>query len=129
MEDVIKSLTNQSGLNADQVQKGLGAILTFLKEKLGADFSKLTAALPGSSSAMAAFDSAKGGGSGVLGAVTGILSKALGGGDLLASLSKVGLDPAQLAKFLPAVLATLQKQLPPELFAKISELIPKPPAA
>lgn len=128
MDNLINSLAGETGLSGEKVSQGLGAILAFIKEKLGDDFSQIAAALPGSGDAMKAFESAKGGG-GLMGAVTGALSKALGGGDALGSLGKLNFDPGEIAKFLPALLAMLQKQLPADLWAKIQDLLPKPPAA
>ena len=129
MNDVVTRLAGETGLNADMIQKGLGAILAFLKEKLGDDFSKVSSQLPDSDQLMQAFASAKESSGGLMSAVTELVSKALGGGDVLGSLGKLGFDPGQIAKFLPALIAMLTQQLPADLFDKIKDLVPKVPEA
>jgi len=92
-DPLISMLTSKLGVTDGQAKGGMGSLLTLAKEKLsGGDFGKLTALLPQASKYM---DTAK-----QLGAVAGPL-KNLGG--LNGALSKLGMKPDTVSKFVPTV--------------------------
>jgi hypothetical protein len=79
MADIIEDLAGKAGISADLAKKGLGALLTFVKEKVPAEsFSKLTRAIPGADNAMAAAEQSSEASGGVLSAVSGLAGKVFG---------------------------------------------------
>jgi hypothetical protein len=91
--DPYKILSKSLGMSKDQLQGGLGSVLTLAQEKLAkGDFDKIAAAIPGASKYL---DQAK-----KLGAVTGPLNDLAG---LNGALGKLGLDQETISQFLPAV--------------------------
>ena len=47
MSDLVHELSTRTGISADLVQKGLGALLAFMKKELGAEtFDKLQSSIP-----------------------------------------------------------------------------------
>jgi hypothetical protein len=130
VSDFISELANKSGVNLDMARKGLGAILTFFKEKLPADtFAKVAGAVPGAEGLMAeaaAAPEAPAEG-GVLHAISEWAGKLFGGGGAAAVMSKLtalGFSAEQVKNFVPKVLAFLQGKLPPEAMKQISGLLP-----
>src|SRR5215813_2222984 len=91
--DVYDMASRALGMSKDQMQGGLGSVLTLAQEKLQkGDFDKVAAAIPGASGYL---DKAKS-----LGAVSGPL-KNLGG--LNGALGKLGIKPDTASKFLAQV--------------------------
>jgi len=117
--DLVNDLAKQLGINADQAKGGLGLILQKVQEQVSAaDFQQVASALPNVQGLLdSAPKAAASGGGGLLGSLGGLASS-LGLNDLgkLASLAegfkKLGLDPAMVLKFVPAILAWAQKQGP-----------------
>jgi hypothetical protein len=132
MADTLPELASESGISTDQAKKGVGAVLSTLKEKLPADaFAKVQSAVPDSAGMMAAAEAGKepSGGGGVLGAVKGMAEKLFGGGAgavpaLMAKLQGLGLSAEQLQKFLPNALEFLKGKLPEGVMNQVSALIP-----
>lgn len=86
-------LTSTLGVTPDQAKGGVGSILTLAQEKLiKGDFDKIAAVVPGTSKYV---QQAK-----ALGAVTGPIKNLDG---LKSSLGKLGMQPATVSKFIPAV--------------------------
>ena len=136
MADFLSDLAAKSGVSTDQAKNGLGAVLALAKDKLPANmFEKVQAAVPNTDSMMADAEAAEGQSSGgVLGAVGSMAAKVFGGGAggagaLAANFSKLGYSTEQVRSFLPNVLAFLKSKLPPDVFGKISSLIPTSGAA
>jgi hypothetical protein len=132
MADLIAALSTQTGIDPETTQKGLGALLTFLKGQLGPEaFGKVESAVPGSEGLLSAFESGAGSsGQGLLGAVTGLAGKLLGGqagegANLVSLLSRSGLEAGQIQAFLPKAFELLQNYLPPDLVGLIKTLIPQ----
>jgi hypothetical protein len=97
--DPIDLLGSSLGLSKDQLEGGLGSILTLAQEKLvKGDFDKIAAAIPGASKYL---DQAK-----KLGAVVGPLNDVEG---LTGALGKLGIDQKTVEKFLPAVTEVVSK--------------------
>lgn len=132
MSDTATALSSDTGLSADLVHRGLGAILDFLRQHLGEEtFERIRAAIPNSADFLARFESApeSAGGGGLLGALTGLASKFLGGGaadlsKLLETFAKLGFKPEQMEAFLPRAIAFIQSHLPADLFQQIVARFP-----
>jgi uncharacterized protein (DUF2267 family) len=127
--DFISELASRSGVSADQAKKGVGALLSFLKDHLPAEgFSKVEAAVPGADAMMAAAPTGEEASGGVVGAITSAVGKLFGGGGgaaaLAGKLTQLGFSADQLQKFLPGVLNFLKDRLPPDVLNKISALMP-----
>src|SRR5262245_5824989 len=55
MSDIVSDLATKSGLSPEQAQKGLGAVLAFVQQKLPKeDFAKVSEAVPNSDQILAA---------------------------------------------------------------------------
>ncbi len=108
--DLIKTLSEQLGINEQQASGGAGLLLKLARSKLGGDFEQLAGAIPDAESLIKAAPA-----SGGLGALSGLLGK-LGGGKLgnLAALaggfSKLGLSSDMVGRFVPIVLKYVQEQ-------------------
>ena len=131
MSDMITTLATQTGIDPETAKKGLGAMLSFAKGRLAPDaFGKVQSAVPGSGEMISSFESSEGSsGAGLLGTVTGLAGNLLGGkagegADLLAMLSRAGLDHNQVMAFLPKAFEMLRQYLPPEILEKVKGLIP-----
>jgi hypothetical protein len=131
MSDLANRLAAETGISGEQAHKGLGALLTFIKEQLGDEtFQKLEAAIPGAASMLSSFESSEGASKGgLLETVTALAGKlfggkAEGGAELLASLSKLGFQPGQIEAFLPKALEFLKNHLPPELVERVLAILP-----
>ncbi len=133
MADLVNELATHTGISVDQVQKGLGALLSFLKKELGDEtFDKVQSSVPGAEGLASSFESApppsESQGS-LLGMVSGLAGKLLGGkagegADLLSSLSKLGFKPEQVESFLPKALELIRSYLSPELVQKVLACLP-----
>jgi hypothetical protein len=131
-EPIVNQLAERCGVNAEQVRKGLGDILEFLKGKLPADvFSKVSAAVPGAEAMMAHSASTTESSGGFLGAVTGAVGKLFGGGatELVSKLTQHGFSADQLQAFVPSVVEFFKSRLPADVAAKIAPLLPASAAA
>jgi hypothetical protein len=136
MPDLVNELTTHTGISPELVQKGLGALLSFLKTQLGEEnFDKLKTSIPEAQalttryeSAPEAQESAPAQGS-LLDMVSGLASKVLGaqageGVDLLSTFSKLGFKPEQIESFLPKALELIKKHLSPDLVQKLLASLP-----
>lgn len=124
MNELIQQLMSETGIGEKEAKNGVGAVLASLKGGLPADdFGSVLQAFPGGEQMMASAQSALGSGG-----LMGMLGKMLGGGGsaaLLGQLGKLGLSAEQIAKFLPVILAFIQRVLSPDLLKKIVGLLPK----
>ena len=86
-------LAGQLGISRDQAEAGIGGVLGYARERLGAaDFSSLAAAIPGSDGYLGAASEA------------GIDAGSLGGlGDLRSALAGLGIAPETVEQFLPVL--------------------------
>jgi hypothetical protein len=131
MSDIVNELATRTGISSDLVQKGLGALLSFLKQQLGDDvFQKLQSHLPGASTLVSNVETSQGSSEGgLIGAISGLAGKlfggkAEGGAKLLESLHKLGFDPGQIEAFLPKALELIKTHLPPDLVEKVMASLP-----
>src|SRR5512136_1877707 len=100
--ELIDQLTKNLGVSEAQAQGGAGLLFKLAKDKLGAgDFAKVSSAVPGMDSLLAAAPDSGGG-------ILGGLGKVFGGGGRVAGLaggfSKLGLDSGMIGKFIPIIL-------------------------
>jgi len=133
MSDPTTEVATRTGIDPGTVQKGLGALLTFLKEHLGADiFARVESAVPGAPGMMQAYESGQESGShGILGSLASMAGSLLGGkggevANLLGMLTKAGLDPGQIQSFLSGAVEHLQGILPADLLERIRAAVALP---
>ncbi len=111
MNELINQLVSQLGVQEGQAKGGAGLLLRLAQDKLGGDFGKIAAALPGVQEMIGAAP-ASGGAAKLLGGLAG----ALGGGkagdlaSLAAGFSQLKLDPAMIGKFVPIILSFVQSK-------------------
>jgi hypothetical protein len=129
MVDVIGVLASKSGLDPATVQKGVGALLAFLKGRLDPEvYAKVHAFLPGSDGMVAAYEANAKDHGGLLGVVAEIAGKVFGGhagegADLLAKMSRSGLDAGQAQALLPHAVDLLRDHLPPHLAEEVKPFL------
>jgi Protein of unknown function VcgC/VcgE (DUF2780) len=136
MSDLVNQLTAHTGLSPELVQKGLGALLSFLKKQLGEEtFEKLENSIPGASALKTDYESAPApeeaapSQGGLFEMVSGLAGKLLGGKagegvDLLSTFSKLGFKPEQIEAFLPKAIELIKTYLSPELMQKLLAALP-----
>jgi hypothetical protein len=130
MSDIISELAAKSGITPEQARKGLGTVLSFLKESVPEkDFAQVSAAVPGSDPMMAAAGPREEPSGGVLGAVKEMAGKLFGGGGasaLIAKLASLGITAEQVKAFLARVMEFLKARLPDATVKQIAGLFPAP---
>ena len=134
MSELVNELTTRTGISPELVQKGLGALLSFLKKELGEEtFDKLQSSIPDASRLTSHYESSSEPSApshgGLFEMVSGLAAKLLGGqagagADLLSSFSKLGFKPEQIEAFLPKALELIKTYLPPELLQRIIAAVP-----
>jgi len=110
MNDLVKLLMSNAGINQEQAEGGLGTILNFAKDKLSeGDFSQISSLVDGASDLMnkAPAEEKSSGFGGMLGSVTSALGTNAGGLAGLASLAGkldgLGIDMETISKFMPII--------------------------
>jgi len=138
MPDLVNELATHTGLSPELVQKGLGALLSFLKKELGPEtFDKLESSIPQANALTTHYESAPveaeaagpAQGGSLFEMISGLAGKLLGGKtgegvDLLSTLSKLGFKPEQIEAFLPKALELIKNHLSPELIQKVLAALP-----
>lgn len=111
--ELIQMLTSQLGIDDEQATGGTGLLLKLAKSKLGADFSKVTGAIPDAEKLISSAP-ASGGLAGTLG---GLMSSFGGGAGQLGNLAALAggfktlnLDSGLIGKFIPIVLSFVQSK-------------------
>jgi hypothetical protein len=129
MNDIVSSVSSQTGISPDLVQKGLGAVLKMVQDQLPPEhFSKVQGVLPDAEAMISASESSTPEAGGVIQAVTALAGKLFGGRgeavtDLLTRLSQHGFSADQLQAFLPLVHGVLKDRLPPDVLEKVEGLV------
>ena len=130
MSDIVSDLAAKSGISPEQAKKGLGAVLSFVKESLPeGTFAQVRAAVPDSDQIMAAAGPHEESSGGILGTIKDAASKLFGGGGaaaLLSKLSSLGISAEQAKGFLPQVMEFFKSKLPDSVVKQISGLLPIP---
>ncbi|HBJ33922.1 MAG TPA: hypothetical protein DDZ51_03980 [Planctomycetaceae bacterium] len=128
MDELIKQLTSQIGIDKSVAGQAVGTVMSLLKKEGGDDlFSKIAAAIPG---AQAAADTSpspteSAGGGGLLGSVMGMLGGSAGKGlALAASLKGLGISEDKLGSFATIVLDYIKQKAGPDV---VNQLVAKLP--
>jgi hypothetical protein len=134
MSEVVNQLASQTGISSELIQKGLGAFLSFLKKELGEEtYTEVESSVPDAANSLKSFEAAPeaahASGGSLLGMVTDLAGKFLGGktgagAELLSSFAKLGFKPEQIESFLPKMLELIKTYLSPELLQKILASLP-----
>lgn len=108
--ELVGSLAKELGATPQQAEGAAGALFDAAKKNMpAADWSKVSAAVPGMDGLLKAGMSAAGGG-GAAGAAAGALGAAGGGlGGAAAAFSKLGLKPELVAKAVPVLTQYVSK--------------------
>jgi hypothetical protein len=133
MADLAHELSTRTGISSDLIQKGLGALLSFLKRELGEDtFNKVQSSVPGAAGLTSSYESGpppSPSAGGLFAMVSDLAGKLLGGkagegAELFSMLSKLGFRPEQIEAFLPKALELIKSHLSPELVQQIVASVP-----
>lgn len=114
MNELISQLVSQLGVQEGQAKGGAGLLLKLAQSKLGGDFSKVSAAVPGLQDLINSAPEA-GGASKLLGGLVGALGGGKAGGladlaSLAGGFSQLKLDPQMISKFVPVILSFVQSK-------------------
>ncbi len=129
MEDFIKSVASQLGIDESTSRSATSGILGLIKEKLGeSDFSEIIGKLPGaealaSQSAASAPQQAGGGLGGLLGKAASMLGGE-GAGNIASMLAKSGLSLDKAGSFVSMFLDFVKEKLGDDLFNKLKAALP-----
>jgi hypothetical protein len=132
MPSFLEELAAKAGLESDQVQKGVGALLTMLKSKLDAPaFAHLQNSIPNADDALSQFKSKMAANpGGLLDAMKGVAGKVFSkddpgtSPDLRSHLSSAGISTDQLSNLLPALHEMVAGKLPPQVVDQIRKHVP-----
>jgi hypothetical protein len=127
MADIVADLASKAGISPELAKKGLGAVLSFARQKLPQEaFTKVMGAVPGADGMMDAAESAEESSGGVMGAVGNLAGKIFGGsaGALISKLGQLGFSAEQVQRFVPAALEFIKNKLPPDVANKLAALLP-----
>jgi|APTNR8051073442_1049403.scaffolds.fasta_scaffold00086_44 hypothetical protein len=114
MNELIAQLVSQLGVQEGQAKGGAGLLLKMAQSKLGGDFSKVSAAVPGLQDLIKSAPEAGGAGK-LLGGLVGALGGGKAGGladlaSLAGGFSQLKLDPQMISKFVPVILSFVQSK-------------------
>ena len=114
MNELITQLVSQLGVQEGQAKGGAGLLLKLAQSKLGGDFSKVSAAVPGLQDLIKSAPEAGGAGK-LLGSLAGALGGGKAGGladlaSLAGGFSQLKLDPQMISKFAPIILSFVQSK-------------------
>jgi hypothetical protein len=134
MADIISELAGKCGISSELAQKGLGAVLAYLKTNLPPEtYAQVSAAVPAADNLAAEAQATPQQTGGMMSALVGAVGKLFGGGgnegQLLSRLTSAGFSADQLEKFLPGVLEMFKGKLPDDVMKQLGEHVPVPEAA
>ncbi|NLD93762.1 MAG: DUF2780 domain-containing protein [Fibrobacter sp.] len=107
--ELVELLKSQLGVSDTQASGGAGLLLKLAKDKLGADFSKISGSIPDTDKLLSSAPSAGGIGS-LVSSLTGGKSDLGNLASLAGGLKKLNLDPAMISKFVPVILSFAQSK-------------------
>lgn len=128
MDELIKQLTSQIGIDSSSANKAVGTVMSLLKKEGGDDlFGKIAAAIPGAQAAAdttpAPTESA--GGGGLLGSVMGMFGGSAGKGfALAAALKALGIKEDKLGSFATIVIDFIKQKAGADV---VNQLVAKLP--
>ena len=122
MNELIQALMKQVGVQESQATGGAGLLFKLAQDKLGVDFSKVTAALPGVAELIKQAPKA-GGATSLLGGIASAIGgeKAAGLASLTGGFSQLKLDPALIGKFIPVIMGFVQAKAGPQLASLLAQ--------
>ncbi len=129
MNELITQLVSQLGVQEGQAKGGAGLLLKLAQSKLGGDFSKVSAAVPGLQDLIKSAPEAGGAGK-LLGSLAGALGGGKAGGladlaSLAGGFSQLKLDPQMISKFVPIILSFVQSKGGQEAVKLLSGVLKK----
>lgn len=128
MEELIGQLVSKLGVQEGQAKGGAGLLFKLAKDKLGGDFSKVAAAVPGVNDMMSAAPQAGGAAKlvgGLLGAMGGKAQGLAGLASLAGGFSQLKLDSGMVTKFVPIILEFVKGKGGAEVVGLLSKVLQK----
>ena len=129
MNELIRELVSKLGVQENQAQGAAGLLFKLAQQKLGGDFSKVAAVLPGVKDMISAAPEA-GGLAKVAGSLLGKLGGDKAGGladlaSLAGGFSKLKLDSGMIAQFIPVILEFVKGKGGQEVMALLAKALQK----
>ncbi len=133
MNDFLSLIAGKAGLDESTAEKGVGALLSTLKENVPADtFSGVSNLIPDAGNIMNKFqglsqsEDNSGGLSGLMGMASGLLGgKSEQIGNMISTFSKAGFSLDMVKQFLPVVFDFIKTNGSSSLLQNITESIPE----
>lgn len=128
MEELIGQLVSKLGVQEGQAKGGAGLLFKLAKDKMGGDFSKVAAAVPGVNDMMSAAPQAGGAAKlvgGLLGAMGGKAQGLAGLASLAGGFSQLKLDSGMVTKFVPIILEFVKGKGGAEVVGLLSKVLQK----
>ncbi|APW62434.1 hypothetical protein [Paludisphaera borealis] len=135
MSESLKNLAASTGVDAGTIEKVLGGVLSFLKTRVNPEtYETIEAKIPEAQRIVSGFTEAEAEGSdgGLLGKVSDLAGKLLGGEsggatDLLGKLIKLGVPIGSITAILPKLFQFLSAHLPADVLKQIAAALPAIP--
>jgi len=130
MDEFLKMVAKQLGIDDAQVRTATGGIMNFVREQIGeTDFSEIASKLPGVQRLISESENAPDAGGGLLGSLTSLAGSLLGekGGSLatIASIfAKSGISLEKSADFLTMLVDFLRNKLGSDVFETLVAKLP-----
>ena len=130
MDELIKNVVGQLGLDEGTTRNATGSLFGFIKEGLGDDFSQIADKLPGLDDLITGAEGAASeGDGGMLGSIAKAASSVLGGSageglELASILEKLGLSTDQIGKLVTMVIDFVKENLGEEVITMIVDKVP-----
>ena len=129
MNELINQLVSKLGVQENQAMGAAGLLFKLAQQKLGGDFSKVAAALPGVGDMISAAPET-GGLAKIAGGLLGKLGGDKAGGladlaSLAGGFSKLKLDSGMIAKFVPIILEFVKSKGGQEVMALLAKALQK----
>lgn len=132
MEDLIKSVVGELGLDEGVTRDATGSLFGFIKEGMGGDFSQIADKLPGVDDLISGASGAVAGGDeggGMLGGIAKAASSVLGGSvgeglELAGILEKLGLSTDQIGSLVTMVINFVKEHVGEEVIDMITDKVP-----
>ncbi|MEM6978177.1 MAG: DUF2780 domain-containing protein [Planctomycetota bacterium] len=133
MDELIKQITSQLGIDNETAQSGVGKTMAMLKDQAGDDlFSQISNSVPGIEQLISKASESPAGdaaGGGMLGKLAGMASSALGGSaggglELGSALTSMGIDSSKLGPFVTLIVNFLKENVGDEIMDQILSKFP-----
>ena len=133
MDELIKSVVGELGLDEGVTRDATGSLFGFIKEGMGGDFSQIADKLPGVDDLISGASGATAGGGdsggGILGGLAQAASSVLGGSvgeglELASILEKLGLSTDQIGSLVTMVINFIKENVGEEVIDMITDKVP-----